>query len=363
MQKGFISETDFDWKYYLEQNPDLGGHGIRGSVDAYRHWITHGCHENRLVKTLTGQPYRLQLKISEKLNLRPTHNTPINEPFHLEFRMAIMIHIFDLMMLKTFIIYLNDLFTRYRASSFDVYINFVVEDNPYGKGVNQEQLIREYVVEQLKTLMTQNVKCLYSPNRGGDIGGFFLLSREVRDSLQSYRYAIFVHSKNKKKWRIDLCQCVFNLRYETLGAMTKMGIISHKNWIKTFDPLHQVDEYNRFKYHLIELSRIYQLDHHQPWSFVAGTMFLFRIEILEYIVNHELDSTYLRLNQVNSVDVNWVSILDSLGIDRKNTTNDYQYRLTYARSLRSDYMIEHTFERVIGLICQHLGFQVTHNSS
>jgi hypothetical protein len=98
------------------------------------------------------------------------------------------------------------------------------------------------------------------------------------------------------------------------------------------------------------------MDH--PWQFVAGTMFLTRMEIIQYIVSHQIDEVYHLLNRINSVDINWLSVIDKLQKDAKGTCNDFQYRLRYGKPLLSDYMIEHTYERIIGLICQQMGYKI-----
>ena len=144
-----------------------------------------------------------------------------------------------------------------------------------------------------------------------------------------------------------LCRTIFNLSFETLDPT--IGLVSNKRWIYQFNVSLQREEYNRFKYHLIDLMEIYHLQSEtQQWSFVAGTMFLARIEIIQYIVSHEIHRVYSLLNRVDSIDINWMTIMEQLGKETRGTVNDYQYRLKYRQSLRSDYMVEHAFERIIG---------------
>jgi hypothetical protein len=210
------------------------------------------------------------------------------------------------------------------------------------------------MTEQLGLISNPVVKCQYSENRGGDIGGFLLLSKTVIQSGTDYKYVIFIHSKTKAQWRKDLCHCLFDLPFDNLEKFKNMGLISARKWIYTFSQ----SEYRRYQYHMIELCTIYGLNCEKEWQFVAGTMFLARIDIIKYIVEHDIDRVYYMLNRVDSVDINWQNIVGELRKDTRGTTNDYQYRLRYRKSLCSDYMIEHTFERIIGLICQHLGYKL-----
>lgn len=38
---------DFDWEYYLENNPDLAQAGLHSQSEAEQHWLNHGHQENR----------------------------------------------------------------------------------------------------------------------------------------------------------------------------------------------------------------------------------------------------------------------------------------------------------------------------
>lgn len=348
----YITKNDFDWEYYLLKNPDIKKAGHTSLDKCYRHWISYGCYENRWVKSLgNGVERQVKLKHGEKFPvvITPTPSQPLVD---LKFKIAIMIHVFNVTMIRFFASYLNYLDHSYNHTNFDIYINIVEQNNPYVGD------LRQYVSTQLATINNPNVHCYYNQNCGGDIGGFLLLSKIIVESHIDYQYVIFVHSKNKSAWRQELCRSIFDIKFETLEKTPNLGIISAKKWIYPFDPTKQADEYQRFKFHLIDLCSIYGLSCDQAWSFIAGTMFLAKMEIIKYIVDHEIDRVYSMLNRIDSVDINWVTIVDQLRKDSRGTTNDYQYRIKYHHSLLSDYMIEHTYERIIGLICQHMGLKL-----
>jgi hypothetical protein len=72
----------------------------------------------------------------------------------------------------------------------------------------------------------------------------------------------------------------------------------------------------------------------------------------------------MKLNKSNSVDINWLKIVtEELKKDPRGCSNDFQYRLKYGQPLHPDHMIEHTFERILGLICDHMGLQVIGHTS
>lgn len=353
---GYLDKHDFDWEYYSQKNQDLVKKGVRGLDPCYRHWITYGCHENRWVRSLsTGAEKQVMIKNGTKFARAPrtplaNHTTP--NPIDLQYKIAIMIHVFDATMMRFFVSYLNYLSQSYSNDNFDIYFNIVEENNPYGGE------LRTLIKESIATIENPHVTTYYNENRGGDIGGFLLLAKRVVNSGLDYKYVIFAHSKTKSKWRIDLCHCLFNLPFKELPKMKDMGLISSKKWLKTFDPVAQPEEYRKFKYHLIDLCNTYELPNNCPFQFIAGTMFLTRIEVLQYIVHHEIDRIYLMLNRPESVDINWLNIVEEQRRDPKGTSNDFMYRIKYRKALLSDYMIEHTYERVIGLICVHLGYKV-----
>lgn len=322
----YVSKNNFDWEYYYKNNQDVQKAGLNTLDKCYNHWIRHGCREHRQIKQLTT-----------------TSSTK-----SLPFKMAIMIHIYDVKMIHFFSCYLTALYSTYNSSDIDVYVNIV--DMGYTDDAKKSH-------RELFNL--SEIKIYYFPNKGGDIGGFLLLSKQVVESQIDYRYVIFVHSKKKKEWRIELCKHIFNIVFEKLSNTSNIGLISAGKWIYSFDPKKQPDEYNKFKYHLIDLCRVYQLNDQQKWDFVAGTMFLTNIKILQYIVSHDFNYVYNKLNDATSVDSNWLSIIRSQNKNNMMTYNDYQYRQKFGKSILSDYMFEHTFERVIGLICQHLGLLIT----
>jgi len=167
----YIPKIDFDWEYYLLKNPDVKQAGRTSLDKAYRHWTTYGCYENRWVKSLVnGIERQVKLKIGDKFPIIVTQCT--QQPhIDLKFKIAIMIHIFDVTMIKFFASYINYLNNSYLNSNFDVYINIVEENNPF------EGDLKQYVTEQLTHINNPNLHCYYNHNRGGDIGGFLILSK------------------------------------------------------------------------------------------------------------------------------------------------------------------------------------------
>ena len=359
----YIPKDDFDWEYYINQNDDIKKSGINSHETAYKHWIMYGCYENRPVKLIkSGKILKVKLKPTERFlqgdrqvvigPLIPKQ-PPQPKVIDIGCKIAIMIHIFDMNSFSFFTSYLNYLSSLYNNNNFDIYINIVKENNLF-KGD-----LQKIANDHIRSIINPNCSYFLSENRGGDIGGFLLLSKYIVESGVNYKYAIFAHSKSRLQWRKELCQTIFNIRFEHLHKLTNVGIIGCRKWIYTFDPQTQKEEYRRFRYHLVDLCEIYGVTCDKAWQFIAGTMFLAHIDIIKYIVEHRIDEVYYKLNKHDSIDINWLTIVtDELRKDPRGTGNDFQYRVKYGKALHSDYMIEHTFERIIGLVTDHLGLKI-----
>ena len=351
-----LPKHDFDWEYYLIQNDDVKKAKITGLDACYRHWQVYGCYENRPVRSLqTLKESRFKLKRTPMVNTftNQPKMTP-KVPIELGFKIAVLIHLFDISLFPFFISYLNHLGTTYSHHNFDIYINVVKENSPYRGGD-----LKAAVADHVKRIDNPNLAYFFNDNRGGDIGGLLWLSKHIISLPTKYRYVSFAHSKTRQQWRIDLCRAIFNLPFELLPKTPNVGLIGSQNWVKTFNPGDQ-QEYRRFHYHLVDLCETYGVKCDQPWQFIAGTMFLANIKVIEYLVEHQIDQVYLKLNRLDSIDINWLSVVtNELHKDPKGAGNDLQYRSKYGKPLHPDYMIEHTYERVIGLVCQSMGLTVT----
>ena len=47
--KAHLLPNNFDWEYYIENNPDLASAGINNKQDAILHYILYGQYEKRIV--------------------------------------------------------------------------------------------------------------------------------------------------------------------------------------------------------------------------------------------------------------------------------------------------------------------------
>jgi hypothetical protein len=415
-----INIDDFDYHYYLKNNNDLVKAKMNTLIQCYTHWINHGCYENRKVRSLkSGKEISLNLTNKQKLvkinkylekninknqssfkddfvkvdqsnvnsninsnvkteilnknqlnsNVKQNINKSIQpkEIINLIKPFAILIHIYNTKYLSYFTKNIQLLYAKYTKESFDIFINIVYVSNKVEIINNENNTINQEINKLYKPHI------IYSENKGGDIGGFLNLCKLL--DLDKYNGVIFVHSKTKDKWRIDLCSSIFN--YNFSNDEINFGLLGNSKWIHLVDPEKHELNYIRFSEHFIKLFKVYNFDDYlqltldkkykniNKWEFVAGTMFIANIKIIKYIVDHDIDYVYSLLNKLESVDENWLRIIKEMKLDNKGCGNDLFYRVKYGRPLHADFMIEHAFERILGLICNKLNLTIkkdTYNS-
>jgi hypothetical protein len=66
-----VGTENFDWKFYLSNNPDLSPLGIDSFESAWLHWVNHGQHEGRVFtsQTVTRENFDWEFYLSENTDL------------------------------------------------------------------------------------------------------------------------------------------------------------------------------------------------------------------------------------------------------------------------------------------------------
>jgi len=395
---------NFDWIFYIKNN--VGLNKFVTQIDCFRHWKEHGCYEGRKIRNLKNDDVMcIKLKPNQqfthkihhaiqnqepKATSKPTINSKviskpiptitkvvvnhppkmIRKPTQIEMKpkieivyvgskiklnkpIAVLVHVFDPQYISFFVKNVNFLHTKYTNDSIHVFINIVEENNPrFSDGIE----LRKYVNEQCAQIDDGiKVEIVYSENRGGDIGGFLILCQKLR--TESYNHIIFVHSKTKLKWKYELCSVIFNYPLHLLTD--SVGTVGSNKWTRTINyktDIHRKCDIQNFLPHFDTLFKFYDINTESidSWKFIAGTMFILNIKVVNYILSHNINSVYMSLNKLESVDENWIRIIKAMKLDNKGCGNDLQYRVKFGHPLHADYMIEHAYERIIGLISSTL---------
>lgn len=376
-----IDFNDFDTVFYLATNVDLVPNGIITPQQAYLHWINYGTYENRKVKNLkTGEIHEFKIgnniKYNSNIQTKIQNNTRITGPKqiiqkdhndnrviddkNINFKIAIMLYIFNMTLAHCFKKSKIDLLIdKYGEDNVHLYIALPISDNPtIDDGLNINDHIKKlYPYKNVFIHILGEYNYLdYKYHNGGDIGGLVFLSKCVTTQMDEnnikYKWCIFLHTKTNDEWRNELCKGIFNINYNKLTD--NIGLIGSNKWLLIFNS----QKNKNYSYHLDNLCKIYEinLNNNPIWKFVGGTIFIANISIIQKISQYEY-LTYSILNSPISSDNNWISKMEKLGKDRLGCHNDYEYRLKYNKTLLSDFMVEHTFERFIGLISKNLNLK------
>jgi len=355
-----LKSNEFDSEFYLITNQDLGKNGIKTHQQAYKHWLTYGRYEGRKVKKI-GSSDALTIKclpISKQLYKKQPEQRIIKLPTRINFKVAVTIYLFGLKLLDYFANYVLKLKHSLGEENVHVYVGITLlserQDLDIDLNAKEEQAIKAIKLK-IECINVQIIE-----NRGGDIGGLMQLFKTVNNqgsqgsqaSQYQYQYCYHLHSKSDKIWRNGLCFPLLHLNLNNLIKKSDIGLIGSKKYMFTFK------HSDKYEYHLKNLRSLYNLKKLSEWQFVAGTIFIAKIDIVKFIATCNFDEVYQLLNTNDTIDQNWIDIITKLKKNPNNCGNDYAYRSKSVgrKSLLSDYMIEHTYERILGCICSELGF-------
>lgn len=283
--------------------------------------------------------------LKDSINLRGNNDRKrrlTEKKIQLPFKIAILIHIYhnkdiNNRVLKSMLPFLD----HYEDSSFYFYINIIGTSNaPY-----LNELVHKVIGSRTKNLEIYN-----SFNQGGDIGSFLLLSEKMLTSGQEFKYMMFFHTKSNHIWRTSMIKALSNLKLERLSEYPELGLIGSSDYLHDFHYTHN----NNYESHFQTISKTLgvqlPITDGEKFQFVAGTIFLLNIQVMRGLDPNRLLELYAKLNTVNTVDLNWHDKMKIFKKNPKGANNDYHYRHLYGKSLHSDFMIEHSIERFIGIL-------------
>ena len=394
--------NNFDHNYYIQNNDDLKS--FKNLNDSYKHWYKHGCHEGRPFKTIDGKIYKIKFPNNFKKptfkNITINNNNTIllnnNQKFNMKRQFAIMLYIFNHKLINFYITILNNFMKSY--TNFDIFIA-IVDHNDYSKNLfnkfinnnninkinnNEDKDINNNNYDNYHNFNNYdnvNLNIFDIQNKGGDIGGLLFLTKKLFEHYNfnndniPYKFVTFAHTKTNTQWRIKLCNAVFNYDYKKLfneinnsnntnnsnnssNYYNNIGMIGSKSWNYTFKD----NTKTFYQYHLNTLRNYYKINFnndkkYESWNFIAGTILTMNIKIISHIYNNNINEVYDKMNVDNSIDIAWIDAIKFKKLKNKDCFNDLYYRKNYGKSILSDFMIEHTFERIIGLISKHYKLQ------
>ena len=299
-----------------------------------------------LPKTLP-LPLPKSKELNKELHKELHKKLPLPLPI-IDFNIAVLLFIYDINMSNYFKTKIDKLIDKYSENNIHLYIGIKTFENRYIVNINVNDYLNNIFKYKNKKIFLFDTE---QNSKGGDIGGYIQLSK-IASELGTYKWYVIFQTKTNLKWRNDLILPILNLDFLTISD--NIGIIGSKKWTMNFF-LNKNSSYN---YHFKKLNEIFNISWDEfskinSWEFVGGSMFVLNNKIINYMNNYNND-IYNLLNTNTSIDINWVNHLEKTKLNRKNCNNDYEHRIKYKKSLISDYMIEHTFERYIGFIVKYL---------
>ena len=210
---------------------------------------------------------------------------------------------------------------------------------------------------------------MVSKNKGVDIGGFFQFLQVLKldEDNFNFDYLIKIHTKGDKQWRQHLAK-ILNRSYsnEDLKDIDLVGSMVFKYPCYNFEK-----ETN--SYHLENICKTYLgMSCKSEFRYVPGTIFLCSKQLIEKLLKINLRSAYENLNDNNTTDINWKNIMnnpiifnhhvkvnkiDADSCKYINLGNNFALLNVNKIGVR-DGMVEHAWERIIGVLAETLGGKI-----
>ena len=323
--------------------PHEGGGRDRGERESSK--SSNVVSDRRIIKNMN--------RVEQDHNQRTQNGRRVKsniERIMLPFKVAIMVHFYknvdvNRRVLKSLIPFLN----HYHEDSIHFYINIINSE--------VEDSLHESVVNTFSE-RNKNVTIYHNENRGGDIGSFLILLSKVLTSGIDFRYLMFFHTKSDHMWRTSLVKSLNTLYLERLDGFPDLGILGCRDHVYRCNYAK-----NNYQSHFKTIETTLDCEINLPSNdnyihFIGGTIFLLNMDVVRWLDPERLIELYKRLNTVDTIDENWQKMATTLKKRTKDTNNDYHYRQLYGKSILSDYMIEHTFERFIGALVKKAGLKL-----
>lgn len=287
--------------------------------------------------------------------------------------LCVLCHIGNINIFKSIIIYLLEL-EKLSSDKYEVNLYFnIVKDL-----VNTDNII-DLINKYFNKDKYKNLKIFISDNRGFDIGGYINILKNIID----YNNDIYItcHTKTDNEWRNSMFKPIFNnLEYNLdLFNNNVIGIIGAKKRTYKTNFLLNKNNYNHMKdlIQLFDFKNIIDNNGNiQNFYFIGGTCMIINKDIINILINFGIDKLYDLLNDKYSIDYNWYLhpqvhphiyeefIKKKLDINKINAKKHYEknkdnnispnllHAIIYNKNDNHfrDSMIEHSFERLFGLI-------------
>ncbi len=315
----------FDYNFYVNKYSDAP----KDEIETFYHYLNYGFYHNRECAPLIentnfdwnyyAENNNLDIKTKvEAINHYKNVGRKQNLSFCNKFKVAIIVHLYDLNLMEEFIEKINYFIKINQLNEFYIKINIPIganihlykgelnswlfEDISYFNHILNLTPYHKYLINannypilsslshKLKNAFEVNsdkVQIMFSENRGADIGGFLLSIDQMFKQNLNVDYIVKVHTKNKNSWR-QVLTSILNLRINKL--------------LNEYEYVHNC-YINVFKVHpiLINLMKTsilknFNIECTKPFGHSSGTMFIASSKLLDIFKNYNLLTLFNNLN-------------------------------------------------------------------
>ena len=211
-------------------------------------------------------------------------------------------------------------------------------------------------------------------NKGMDVGLFLINLLYIRHKKLEYKHILKLHTKTDDRFRnnilTNLCknkkqieQCLSMIEDNNTGMITGNNVFNFKN---------KKDFFNNHYYYLTYLvNQIYQKDlDYNLLEFAPGTFFYSKFKVFDKLDEINIRFIYDKLNDINSLDINWYKIFYNLPNLNQNEVREHFYHhsnnfgnnlsmqcKTNCSGMR-DFMLEHALERFFGYLAKYQNYKI-----
>lgn len=211
-------------------------------------------------------------------------------------------------------------------------------------------------------------------NKGMDVGLFLINLLYIRHKNLEYKYILKLHTKTDDRFRnnilTNLCKnkkqienCLSMIQDNNIGMITGNKVFNFKN---------NKDFFNNHYYYLTYLiNYIYQKDlDYNFLEFAPGTFFYSKFNVFDKLDEINIRFIYDKLNDNDSLDINWYKIFYNLPKLNQNEVKEhfYYHPNNYGNNLymqcktncsgMRDFMLEHALERFFGYLAKYQNYKI-----
>ena len=211
-------------------------------------------------------------------------------------------------------------------------------------------------------------------NKGMDVGLFLINLLYIRHKKLEYTHILKLHTKTDDRFRnnilTNLCKnkkqiekCLSMIQKNNIGMITGNNVFNFTN---------KKDFFNNHYYYLTYLvSYTYQKDLDYSFlEFAPGTFFYSKFKVFDKLDEINIRFIYDKLNDYESLDINWYKIFYNLPKLNQNEVREHFYHhsnnfgnnlsmqcKTNCSGMR-DFMLEHALERFFGYLAKYQNYQI-----